>query len=358
MNRLWVRISLTFVAIVVFVNLIPLTIGLSTGSFGFDADVQGLEHFRVEDGALPRVSGRFLAQGLWRFTIVVTAIGIAVGIISSRGLTSPLNKLAEAAKAIGSQDLSRRVEVRGSEEIRVVAQAFNEMAAALEKAETLRSNMLADVAHELRTPLSVIQGSLRAILDDVYELDKTEIARLYDQTRHLSRLVDDLRELAQAEANQLPLNVTTVDLITLTNETASIYAPIIEAEGLALRLELEDRVPTVQGDRARLAQCLQNLLNNAIHHTPRGGEITVELTYGAEQVQLRVRDTGRGIAAEHLPHILDRFYRADPARGRDTGGTGLGLAIVRAIVEAHGGKVTAASKGIGQGSTFTIQLPV
>jgi signal transduction histidine kinase len=358
MNRLWVRISLTFVAIVVFVNLIPLTMGLSTGSFGFDADVQGLEHFRGEDESLPRVSGRFLAQGLWRFTIVVTAIGIAVGIISSRGLTSPLNKLAEAAKAIGSQDLSRRVEVRGSDEIRVVAQAFNEMAAALEKAETLRSNMLADVAHELRTPLSVIQGSLRAILDDVYELDKTEIARLYDQTRHLSRLVDDLRELAQAEANQLPLNITTVDLVTLIEETASIYAPIIEAEGLALRLELEDRVPAVQGDRARLAQCLQNLLNNAIHHTPRGGEITVELTYGAEQVQLRVRDTGRGIAAEHLPHILDRFYRADPARGRDTGGTGLGLAIVRAIVEAHGGQVTAASKGPGQGSTFTIQLPV
>jgi signal transduction histidine kinase len=358
MNRLWVRISLTFVAIVVFVNLIPLTIGLSTGSFGFNADVQGLEHFRGEDGSLSRVSGRFLAQGLWRFTIVVTAIGIAVGIISSRGLTSPLNKLAEAAKAIGSQDLSRRVEVRGSDEIRVVAQAFNEMAAALEKAETLRSNMLADVAHELRTPLSVIQGSLRAILDDVYELDKTEIARLYDQTRHLSRLVDDLRELAQAEANQLPLNMTTVDLITLIEETASIYAPIIEAEGLALRLELEDRVPAVQGDRARLAQCLQNLLNNAIHHTPRGGEITVELTYGAEQVQLRVRDTGRGIAAEHLPHILDRFYRADPARGRDTGGTGLGLAILRAIVEAHGGKVTAASKGVGQGSTFTIQLPI
>jgi signal transduction histidine kinase len=358
MNRLWVRISLTFVAIVVFVNLIPLTMGLSTGSFGFDADVQGLEHFRGEDESLPRVSGRFLAQGLWRFTIVVTAIGIAVGIISSRGLTSPLNKLAEAAKAIGSQDLSRRVEVRGSDEIRVVAQAFNEMAAALEKAETLRSNMLADVAHELRTPLSVIQGSLRAILDDVYELDKTEIARLYDQTRHLSRLVDDLRELAQAEANQLPLNITTVDLVTLIEETASIYAPIIEAEGLALRLELEDRVPAVQGDRARLAQCLQNLLNNAIHHTPRGGEITVELTYGAEQVQLRVRDTGRGIAAEHLPHILDRFYRADPARGRDTGGTGLGLAIVRAIVETHGGQVTAASKGVGQGSTFTIQLPV
>ncbi len=361
MNRLWVRISLTFVAIVVFLILIPLVIGVSTGSFGFDAGVQDWQHFRGDDEPLPRGPGQFLAQGLWRFAIVVTVIGTAAGVISSRGLTSPLNKLAEAAKAIGSQDLSRRVEVRGSDEIRVVAQAFNEMAAALEKAETLRSNMLADVAHELRTPLSVIQGSLRAILDDVYELDKTEIARLYDQTRHLSRLVDDLRELAQAEANQLPLNVTTVDLATLIEETAGIYAPIIEAEGLALLLQLE-QVPTVQGDRARLAQCLQNLLNNSIHHTPRGGEITVELNHEieqeTEQVQLRVRDTGQGIAPEHLPHILDRFYRVDRARRRDTGGTGLGLAIVHAIVEAHGGKVTAASKGLGQGSTFTIQLPV
>jgi signal transduction histidine kinase len=198
---------------------------------------------------------------------------------------------------------------------------------------------------------------LRAILDDVYELDKTEIARLYDQTRHLSRLVDDLRELAQAEANQLPLNVTTVDLATLIEETAGIYAPIIEAEGLTLSLQLE-QVPTVQGDRARLAQCLQNLLNNSIHHTPRGGEITVALASETGQVRLRVRDTGQGIAAEHLLHVLDRFYRVDPARRRDTGGTGLGLAIVRAIVEAHGGKLTAASKGLGQGSTFTIQLPV
>jgi signal transduction histidine kinase len=240
----------------------------------------------------------------------------------------------------------------------VVAQAFNEMAAALEKAETLRSNLLADVAHELRTPLSVIQGSLRAILDDVYELDMTEIARLYDQTRHLSRLVDDLRELAQAEANQLPLHVTTVDLTTLIEETAAIYAPIVEAEGLALRLELEDNVPTVQGDRARLAQCLQNLLNNGIHHTPRGGEIIVELTCETEQVQLRVRDSGQGIATEHLPHVFDRFYRADSARSRDTGGTGLGLAIVRAIVQAHGGEVTVASDGSGRGSVFTVQLPL
>jgi signal transduction histidine kinase len=344
MNRLWVRISLTFVAIVVFLILIPLVIGVSTGSFGFG------------HGPPSPVPGQFPAQGLLRFMVLVTAIGIVAGIISSRGLTSPLNKLAEAAKAIGSQDLSRRVEVRGSDEIRVVAQAFNEMAAALEKAETLRSNMLADVAHELRTPLSVIQGSLRAILDDVYELDKTEIARLYDQTRHLSRLVDDLRELAQAEANQLPLTVTAVDLATLIEETAGIYAPIIEAEGLTLSLQLE-QVPTVQGDRARLAQCLQNLLNNGIRHTPRGGEIAVELASETGQVRLRVRDTGQGIAAEHLPHLRDSFYRAAPARGRNTGGTGLGLAIVRAIVETHGGKVTAASKGLGQGSTFTIQLP-
>jgi signal transduction histidine kinase len=363
MNRLWVRISLTFMAITVFVILIPMTVGVATRSFDVHQDVQELEQVEglAAEGRGPlrrmlQIPGTVLLEGLLRIAITLTVIGIAVGVISSRGLTAPLNKLAETAQAIGARDLSRRVEVKGSDEVKAVAQAFNEMAAKLEKAETLRSNMLADVAHELRTPLSVIQGNLRAILDDVYELDKAEIARLYDQTRHLSRLVDDLHELSLAEANQLPLTMAAVDLSAIIQETMAIYAPIVEAEGISIQLVLDDGVPAIQADRARLTQCLQNLLNNAIRHTPCGGKITVGLACEGECVQVRVRDSGQGIATEHLPYVFDRFYRADPARSRENGGSGLGLAIVKAIVEAHGGQVAATSEGTGHGSTFTIHL--
>jgi len=252
--------------------------------------------------------------------------------------------------------------VTGSDEVREVAQAFNEMAAALEQAESLRRNLVADVAHELRTPLSVLQGNLRAILDDVYPLDKAEVARLYDHTRLLSRLIGDLRELAQAEAGQLELNLQEIDLVGLLADMVAAFGPVAEAEGVALDAQIPADLPRVPADPARISQVLHNLLANALRHTPAGGTISLHAGYEAgerQHVWLTVQDSGEGIAAEHLPHVFDRFYRGDPARSRATGGAGLGLAIVRAIVEAHGGQVSAASDGIpGHGSAFTVRLPL
>jgi two-component system OmpR family sensor kinase len=284
------------------------------------------------------------------------------GVLTSRSLTAPLSHLAEAARAIGARDLSRRVEVAGSDEMVEVAQAFNDMAAGLEGAETLRRNLIADVAHELRTPLSVLQGNLRAILDDVYPLDKSEVARLYDQTRLLSRLVNDLHELAQAEARQLQLNLQTIDLVRLVQDTVATFEPVAEAEEVTLSVQIPSGLLPIQVDSARITQVLHNLLSNALRYTPAGGTISVhagcEVGEGRE-VWLAVQDTGEGILPEDLPHIFDRFYRADPARSRARGGAGLGLAIVRAIVEAHGGQVSAASDGLpGHGSTFTVYLPL
>ena len=232
------------------------------------------------------------------------------------------------------------------------------MAADLEQAETLRQNLLADVAHELRTPLSVIQGNLQAILDDVFELDKTEIAQLYDQTRQLSRLVDDLHELAQAEAGQLHLEMTDLDLADLLADVTGIYTPIADATGIELQTRSSEGLPSIRGDRARLTQCLQNLLTNALRFTPPGGKVNVTLEGNSYHVTLRVADSGAGIVPEHLPYIFDRFYRANPARSRETGGAGLGLAITRAIIEAHKGEIEAHSDGEGMGSTLTIRLPV
>lgn len=285
--------------------------------------------------------------------------GIVIGVLMSRTLTAPLSNLAQAARAIGARNLSQRVEVTGSDEMIEVARAFNEMAAALEQAEQLRRNLLADVAHELRTPLTVLQGNLRAILDEVFPLDNAELARLYEHTRLLSRLVNDLHELAQAEARQLSLNLQDTDLAALIRTTADTFGPIADTNEITLRLDLPLGLPAVRVDAARLTQVLQNLLANALRHTPAGGSITVRIEPGTDTISLAIVDTGEGIPPEHLPYIFDRFYRTDPARSRDRGGAGLGLAITRAIIEAHNGAVTVASEGkSGRGSTFTIQLPV
>jgi signal transduction histidine kinase len=314
--------------------------------------------------ALPRESEgssnfvTFLGQVLLIVAVVVVISGVIFGVVMSRFLTAPLNNLATAAKAIGARHLSQRVQEKGSDELIAVARSFNEMAAALEQVEQSRRNMLADVAHELRTPLSILQGNLRAILDEVYPLDQTEMARLYEHTRFLSRLVNDLHELAQAEARQLPLNLQDTNLTHLVKTTAEGFRPGADEKGVILDTTLPTDPPPIQIDPARITQVLQNLLANALRHTPSGGRITVCLEPNSETINLAVADTGDGIDPEHLPHIFDRFYRTDPARSRDRGGAGLGLAIARAIVEAHGGQIKVISEGVpGQGSMFTIQLP-
>lgn len=296
---------------------------------------------------------------LLTIAIVGGGIGIVFGVLMSRTLTAPLSRLAEGARAIGARNLAQRVEEKGTNEIVEVARAFNEMAASLQQAEQLRRNLLADVAHELRTPLSVLQGNLRAMLDEVYALDKTEVAGLYEQTRLLSRLVNDLHELAQAEAKQLPLNLKETDLRQLIMATSDTFSPVAEAEGIAIQTELPADLPLIEVDEARLAQVLHNILGNGLRHTPRGGTIMVRAESTTEAINLSISDTGEGIPPEHLPHIFDRFYRTDRARSRDRGGTGLGLAIARAIVEAHGGQIGVTSNGVpGQGTTFTIHLPL
>jgi len=328
-----------------------------------DGETKGYITLEEPSLDIPARQSRLVLESL--STILLTiglmggVIGVSFGVLMSRSLTAPLRRLAEAARAIGAQNLSRRVKVEGTIEVAEMARAFNEMAAALEQTERLRRNLVADVAHELRTPLTVLQGNLLAILDDVYPMDKPEVARLYDQTRLLSRLVNDLHELSQAEANQLPLNLLPVEVDEVVNSTVAKFESLAEAEGVALIVDMESNLPPVQADSVRLSQVLHNLLNNALVHTPHGGQITIRAESSADTLKLSVRDTGDGIPSEHLPYIFERFYRVDASRNRNTGGTGLGLAIVKAIVEAHGGHIKAVSSGVvGQGSTFIICLPL
>lgn len=314
------------------------------------------------------LESRLPALGAWiqqikgALVVMFFTIGIAcalAGMLMSRSLTAPLSRLAEAAREVGTQNLARRIKVEGTIEVASMARAFNDMAAALELTERLRRNLVADVAHELRTPLSVLQGNLLAVIDDVYPLEKSEITRLYEQTRLLSRLVEDLHELSQAEARQLSLNLLPVQIDALIKTVVITFEPLARTEGVLLHTEVPPDLPPVAVDKARFAQVLHNLLNNALRYTPSKGQITIRAACHADTLKLSIQDTGEGIPAEHLPYVFERFYRADRSRARYTGGTGLGLAIVKAIVEAHEGKITAESEGIlGQGSTFTIELPL
>jgi signal transduction histidine kinase len=285
------------------------------------------------------------------------AIALLLTFVLSRRITSPIGALARAARRLGGGDLSQRVRLQGEGEVAALGQAFNSMASELEYAEQLRRNMVADVAHELRTPLSNIQGYLEAIRDGVIEPDAAVVHSLNEETALLSRLVNELQELSLAEAGELKLVYQAEDVANLVRQTVTPWQPQLTAKEISLSLDLSDDLPLVNIDWQRINQVLHNLLENAIAHTSRGGIINVAATAKGKWVEVSVSDTGEGIPAEDLPHIFERFYRVDKSRARATGGSGLGLTIAKRLVEAHGGAIAVQSK-LGKGSCFSFTLPV
>jgi signal transduction histidine kinase len=329
----------------------PLTINGS--------NVGTLLNVRSADVVLDAQGQAFLRQvqmALVWAGLLAAALSLVLGVLVSRLLTAPLVRLTRAAQAIADGDLSQRVQVRSKDEIGDLSSAFNGMAASLAEAEALRKNLIADISHELRTPLTIIQGNIQAILEGVYPLEMAQMAGLYDETRLLTRLVDDLHDLALAEAGQLRIERAPVDPAALARTAIGQFGPAAEAAGVALTLETAGDAPTVLGDADRLAQALRNLLSNALRHTPSGGQVATRVRRAGSFAEIQVSDTGAGIAAEDLPHVFDRFYRGDKGRSQRGGGAGLGLAITRQLVMAHGGRIAVASTP-GEGTTFTIALP-
>ena len=294
-------------------------------------------------------------QALLVGAVVALLLGAIVGVVLARTLAAPLGQVSAAAGAVAAGDLSQRVPQRGTVETQALACSFNQMAVNLEHAEQLRRNLLADVAHELRTPLTVIQGNLQALLDGVYPLERAEIATIYDETRLLSRLVADLRELAQAEAGQLKLHLGPVDVAAVLAQTVDSFALLAQEQQVSLQLDTPSALPLAQADPDRLAQVLRNLLANALRHAGSGGHVQVAARPEAGRVRISVADDGPGIPAADLPHVFDRFWRGDPARSRDSGGSGLGLAITRRLVEAQGGVIGVESQN-GRGTEFWFTL--
>lgn len=290
--------------------------------------------------------GAFFPLGVLAALFIVFAIARGI-----RRLIVPLGDLIEAAESVEAGNYSGRVKLRGPRELRSLARAFNSMSARLESSEEQRQQLLADVTHELRTPLTVVQGNLEALLDGVYPADAQHLAPILDETRVLSRLVDDLRTLSIAEAGALTLHREPTDIGALVTDSVASFRAQADGAGVVLITEAAT-LPQADIDPVRLREVLSNLLANALRYTPRGGSVRVSATASDGRLRIAVRDTGPGIAADALPHVFDRFYKSDESRG-----AGLGLAIAKSLVVAHGGEISATSEP-GQGTEMRLTLPV
>jgi two-component system, OmpR family, sensor histidine kinase BaeS len=303
------------------------------------------------------------AQGFAMAPVVTAAGLVAVLVLAgtlalSRQVLRPVGTLTTAVRRFGSGDLAQRVPVTGGDELGELGRSFNRMADSLQRAEEAQRRMVADIAHELRTPLANLRGYLEALKDGVLRPDQALFASLLEEAVLQQRIVDDLHELALAEAGTLAYHRMLVDVAELMETCRTTHQAAASAAGVELHLDLprEPGVLRVDADPDRLRQVLGNLLINALCATPAGGSITLGVRPVGDQVRLSVADTGSGIAAADLPFLFDRFWRADASRTRGTGGSGLGLAIARQIILDHNGTVDVAST-VGAGTTFTIQLP-
>jgi len=289
--------------------------------------------------------------------VAAILVALVLAVLFSRSLRRPLQELTHATRAVAQGKLGHQIPVRSHDELGQLAQDFNRMSADLAEAERQRRQMTADIAHELRTPLSLIIGHAEAIEDGVLPATPEALGIIHDEARSLARLVDDLRTLSLADAHRLALSIGPLAPAELLQRAASTYRARAAEQGVSLAVEAPGNLPPVEADADRVAQVLGNLLSNALRHTPPGGSITLCALAESGAVRVGVRDTGPGIAPEDLPHIFDRFYRGDASRQRETGGSGLGLGIARSLVEAQGGRIWA-ENAAGGGAALWFTLPL
>jgi signal transduction histidine kinase len=288
------------------------------------------------------------------------ALALLIGLFLARTLIRPLQALTQAAQNMAQGDLNQQVTVRTRDEIGQLGTAFNQMSAEVTRVNQQRKQMTADIAHDLRTPLTVIAGYVESMQDGVLQPTPERLALIYTEIERLQNLVGDLKMLSQVDAGELPLRPREMSPGSLLERVAAPFQHRAEQQGITLRAAVEAGLPEIQVDEDRMVQVFGNLINNAIRYTPEGGEILLKASKAAStgngQVILSVEDNGEGIVAEELPYIFDRFHRADKSRHADSGESGLGLAIVKALVEAHGGTVKAESQ-YGRGTKIQISLP-
>jgi signal transduction histidine kinase len=323
------------------------------------------QHLRQAGVALPAPVTHHAEQAFREATtlslgvsiVAATVAALVLSVYLTRRMGRAVATLAHAASSLAAgHDSARISDAHLGAEFDELATAFNDMADRLQATEQTRRKMLGDLAHELRTPLSVLDAYLEGIEDGVRQADPATLGLLRVQTHRLTRLAEDVAAVSRAEERQEQLDVQLTPVADLVDSAVEVARSRYDGKGVALSVEASG-APQVRVDRQRLGQVLGNLLDNAWRHTPAGGSVVVR--YGGEGriVRVEVADTGEGIAAEHLDHVFERFYRVDEARDREHGGSGIGLAICKALVEAHGGRIRADSAGPGTGATFTVVLP-
>jgi signal transduction histidine kinase len=287
---------------------------------------------------------------------VAAALALLIGFLLARATSRPIRELQAATRLIAEGSLGYQVPVRSRDELGQLATSFNQMSSDLAHANELRCQMTADVAHELRNPLSVLLGYTEALSDGKLNGSSPMFRSMHSEALHLQRLIEDLRTLSLADAGELPLMRQAMSPQSLIEQTVMAYASHAALHQVSLRADISPDLPDIQVDPDRMAQVLGNLIQNALRHTPEGGEIVLSAARCPDAIELSIRDTGSGITVADLPHIFDRLYRGDRSRHSENGEAGLGLAIVRSIVEAHGGSIIAEST-MGEGSVFTLSLP-
>lgn len=358
-GSLTTRLLVSQVAVSVAMALTMVVVAVIAGPPLFEAHMREAGHDSPD--VLTHSEEAFTTAGTLALLIglLIAATGaIIVSVLVSRRLRRSLDDLGAAAARISDGDYAQRVGQADSRELATLADSFNTMAARLDSIEASRRRLLTDLAHEIRTPLASMEICVESLEDGAIQPGPDAWHILGGQIQRISRLADDLGQVSAAEEGRLDLALEPTDPNLLAHEAVLAAKEGHDRKHVALHLEPASNPPLVGVDRSRIAQVLGNLLTNALRHTPAGGQVTVRVHADARAVSIHVSDTGDGIAAEHLPHVFERFYRADAARDRDSGGTGVGLAISRAIARAHNGQLSAASDGLGSGSTFTLLLPV
>ncbi len=310
------------------------------------------EHDNLEKTYLERVT-----RMLWWATAGAIALALLLSFLFARTLSRPLREIAAGIRAFSRGDFTSQVPVRSRDEVGQVAAAFNQMSADLARANQLRRQMTADIAHELRTPLSVIVGYLASMKEGLLKPSPERFKIIHDEAQHLQRLVEDLRLLSLADAGELRLNRQWIAPGELVSLAAAAFGHQADQQCLTLDVQIEPNVPLLYADPDRVLQVLSNLLSNALRHTPEGGQIALSVRQQDGEIRLAVADTGPGIDPEHLPHIFERFYRVDTARHQEQAESGLGLAIAKSLIEAHGGSITATSV-LGKGTTVALAFPI
>jgi signal transduction histidine kinase len=288
--------------------------------------------------------------------ILLGVFALVAGWLLTRRVVTPLAEVISAAEAVADGDLSARVNARGPQDLRALSDSFNQMADALERNDRERRAMLADIAHELRTPLSVLRGRLEGVMDGIYPADQGHIVPALEEAYLLERLVDDLRLLTVAEAGQLTFERTDLDLNDLAGKVIGLFQAQADESGVEISLQSELPQANALLDPQRTEQVIGNLVANALRYTPSGGRIWIDVRRQGDAVALSVNDTGPGIPEEQLPLIFDRFWRGDKSRARTSGGAGLGLAIARQLIEGQGGAISARNLPQG-GLSIEIRIP-